>query len=151
MINWHPTKSLQNFGVRPKDPGYIYLVENNEKYKIGRSLNPKKRMQDARTWIPNLNIIGIKPFWNHRNIETLLHLGFAHAWFKKEWFSLPDEGYRWSLVENFMAFDNADINRNSINFIYWFNGEGMADFVAERARQGLSVRQFLLNEVSSKK
>ncbi len=28
---------------------------------------------------------------------------------------------------------------NSVAFIYWFNGDGMAEFVIERSRQNLRV------------
>lgn len=143
---WRAADWIKRFGVEAQDPGFVYVVKAGSRYKIGRTVAPKDRMRAARTWLPELQIVGIKPFWGYKNTERLMHVGFARAWKTAEWFELPDEGYRMALVDGFAAFDDHDINRNSVDFIYWFNGDGMAEFVMERSKQGTSIPQFLKSE-----
>lgn len=142
---------IRNFGVVAEDPGFIYIVENRNLFKIGRSKSKSSRMIAAKTWLPDMKLIGIKPFWNARHLERHLHEGFARCWYDGEWFDLIDEGYRETLLDGFSEFSDTDRDRNSVDFIYWFNGGGMSEFVFERHRQGLSLPEFLRRETEIKR
>ena len=144
--NW-----IANFGVSALDPGEIYVVSHNGRYKIGRSTNAAVRIREARTWLPELEIIGVKPFWNVRHIERCMHVGFARCWSAGEWFEMVDRGYEETFLGGFKAFSDSDRDRNSVDFIYWFNGDGMAEFIIEQNRQRLSVPKFLKQESQIKK
>lgn len=149
MPTEHESKlDLGIFGVRPMDPGFVYVLENQGRFKVGRTTDRATRLKDARTWLPDMNVIGIKPFWNHRQIERSLHQGFAHCWYAGEWFEMLDDDYRRVLVEGFEAFSDTDRDRNSADFIYWMNSDGMSEMVIERSRLGVSVGRFL-KDVSS--
>ena len=142
---------LKIFGVRQEDPGYIYLIKQDDKFKIGKSINVEARMKAAKTWLPDMEIIGIKPFWNISEIERNLHEGFARCWYEGEWFEPIDEGYRETLLSNFTAFSDTNRDMNSVDFIYWFNGDGLSEFVMERSSQGLTLPKFLKQESDIKK
>ncbi|GLU29852.1 hypothetical protein [Brucella sp. NBRC 12950] len=43
------------------------------------------------------------------------------------------------LLEGFTAFSDDSPDRNFADFIYWFNGESMAEFLIEQANQKLSL------------
>ena len=144
--DWKPKPFIRRFGVQPVDPGFIYMVQADGRYKIGRTQNPKSRIRSARTWLPKLEVIGIKPFWNSHEIEKYLHIGFARCWYGGEWFVPLDDGYKQELVDGFMEFYDDDINNNSVDFIYWFNSGGMAEFVREQFSQRRSIRKFLEQE-----
>jgi hypothetical protein len=116
------------------------------RFKIGRTKSARRRLAEAKTWLPDIKVVGIKPFWNFCWVERCLHEGFSRCWYAGEWFEPADESYQELLVEGFVAFSDRDRDRNSVDFIYWFNGEGMAEFVMERAAQGLSLRRFQLQE-----
>lgn len=146
---YHP--DLNIFGVPRNNPGYIYIIEDRDKFKIGRTKNKIGRIRAAKTWLPEMNLIGIKPFWNIREIERQLHEGFSRCWYHGEWFCFPDEGYRETLIGGFVAFSDTNRDMNSVDFIYWFNGEGMAEFVMARASQNLSLPKFLMQESDVKK
>ena len=98
-----------------------------------------------------MKLVGIKPFWNIAFVEKCLHVGFAHCWYEGEWFEPLDEGYREIMVDQFAAFSDTDRDRNSIDFIYWFNGEGMAELVNESYIQRLTPYRFIRKESEMKK
>lgn len=128
------------------DPGYIYMVQAGTRFKIGKSTSKTYRLAAAKTWLPDLNVVGVKPFWEVTWVERCLHEGFARCWYAGEWFEPTDEGYRSVLVDGFTAFSDHDRDINSREFIYWFNGDGMAEFCRERNSQGLGVRKFQRQE-----
>ena len=128
------------------EPGEIYIMEDRGRYKIGKTNNIANRMKEARTWLPEIVLIGHKPFWSVSEIEKQLHLGFSFGWKGGEWFEFEFESDLQLLIEGFLAFSDSNRDMNSVNFIYWFNGEGMAEFVREQARQKLSRTKFLKQE-----
>jgi len=93
-----------------------------------------------------MRIVGIKPFWNVAQAEKILHVAFAFGWHAGEWFLPIDEGYQQLLEEDFVGFDDGDINKNSVDFIYWCNGSGISEIVIEQNRQRKSIRKFLNDE-----
>jgi len=137
--------NISAFRVPREDPGFVYFLQSGKYFKIGRTLNPRQRLKPARTWNPELTVIGVKPFWQHKAAEFELHLGMAHAWRKLEWFQMPDESYEW-IMEEFRAFDDLNIDANSINFTYMMNGSGMSEFKIEFAKSELSKKHFLRAE-----
>ncbi len=131
------------FGIPRRDPGFLYMFESEGRYKVGRTTNPKSRVSAARTWLPSAKLIGVKPFWQHRGAEFYLHLGFAQTWLTQEWFAAPDEGYQECMVEEFQAFSDTEIDRNSVDFVYWINGSGMSELIREFNECGVSKAAFL--------
>lgn len=143
---WLAEAWIKNFCVEPQNPGFIYVVENAGRYKIGSSKTKDARIRNAKTWLPDMVVIGVKPFWDYKEKERLLHVGNAMCWYDGEWFVPFDEAFQDYFVDEFKAFSDTDINRNSVNFVYWYNGSGMAEFAMEQNRQGMSLRKFQKQE-----
>lgn len=139
------------FGVSRVDSGYLYLIENGRLLKIGKTRNPKKRMREAKTWLPTLNVLGIKPFWSYSALEQFLQLGLSRYWVDGEWFDIDEPEFREFFIAEFVAYSDTDRDSNSVNFIYSMNGSGMSEFVMEKGRQGLSRRKFLDQESQANK
>lgn len=138
--------------IRRVDPGYLYVIESHGRYKIGKTTKTKERLRTANTWLPDMNLIGLKPFWGASHHERMLHTGFARYWYKGEWFIFDgDEHALRTLVDGFKAFSDDSPDQNSVDFIYWFNGDGMAEFVAEKHRLKLSLPRFQKQESDLKK
>ncbi|MDX8514985.1 GIY-YIG nuclease family protein [Mesorhizobium captivum] len=134
------------------DPGFIYIIESHSRYKIGKTKRTKDRLKTAKTWLPDMRLIGFKPFWGVSHHERQLHTGFARYWYAQEWFNFEgDSGVRGLLLDGFAAFSDDNPDRNSVDFIYWFNGEGMAEFLIEMDRQKLSLPKFQKRESFSQK
>jgi hypothetical protein len=67
MDDWSAFRpDLRIFGVQKNDPGWIYLVGYADLFKIGKTRNPQKRLRDALTWNPDMQVVAIKPFWNYQ-------------------------------------------------------------------------------------
>lgn len=134
------------------DPGFIYIVENHGRYKIGKTKKTEQRIRAAKTWLPDMKLIGVKPFWGVSYHERQLHTGFARHWYHGEWFDFKDEDeIRDLLLEGFCAFKDDNPDENSRDFIYWFNGDGMAEFQIEMSRQRLTLPKFQKQESGIKK
>ena len=95
------------WNVHRVDPGYIYVFECNGRYKIGKTKRTKERLKAAKTWLPDMILIGFKPFWGMSHHERLLHTGFANYWYAGEWFNFEgDDDARDLLLEGFVAFSD---------------------------------------------
>jgi hypothetical protein len=145
-----PRLNLACFGVSKRDPGWIYVLEHRGRLKIGKTKKPQKRLRDARTWMPELHIVGVKPFWNHSELERDLHTGLAQFWHCQEWFDFNGDEFEEVFKEGFREFYDDDIDLNSVDFIYWFNSSGMAEFTLEHSRQGGSLKGFQRGEAYRK-
>ena len=45
------------FGTPRKDPGWIYMIKNDDLTKLGKTKNPRRRLlRDAKTWLPDMEI-----------------------------------------------------------------------------------------------
>lgn len=129
------------------DPGYIYVIEHHGQYKIGKTTSTKERLKAAKTWLPDMNLIGLKPFWGMSHHERLLHTGFAFYWYAGEWYKFDgDDETRDLLLDNFAAFSDDNPDANSVNFIYWYNGDGMVELQMAMDEQRLSLRKFQRQE-----
>jgi Meiotically up-regulated gene 113 len=124
------------------DAGWLYIIKNASLFKIGSTTNPARRLsKDARTWLPDLELVGVKPFWNVRSLEGTLHCGLANFWYSGEWHQFPDETYDW-LFDDFQKFHDEDRNKNSRDFHYWINGSGMAELIVEQNHRKISLRKW---------
>lgn len=128
--------------IRQVDFGYLYIFKHRNRFKVGKTTNPLKRIRDARTWIPDVQVLGVKPFWGVSHHERLLHCGLAQFWLGGEWFEFPDESYD-TLFEEFAEFYDEDPDWNTIDFIYWFNGTGLGELVQEQNHRKVSLRTWL--------
>ena len=143
--------NLEIFGVNRLDPGWIYIVKHEDLIKIGKSKNPVKRISQAKTWLPGLVVVGVKPFWNVSYVERVIHAGLANFWYDREWFHFQDDEFGPEFIEDFQGFYDDDRDMNSVDFIYWVNGSGMAELVMERGQQELSLPKWLNQESNSKR
>ena len=48
------------FGVARLDPGFIYIVESQNRLKIGKTKNAGQRIKAAKTWLPDMKLHGCK-------------------------------------------------------------------------------------------
>lgn len=143
MTDWSEFRpDLRIFGVPKHDPGWIYLLAHSDLFKIGKTRNPDKRLKDAKTWNPDIEILAVKPFWNMSHIERLLHEGLSDCWHKGEWFRFRDEDLREFTTGGLRGFYEKDRDANSVDFIYWYNGSGMPEFRIERNSRRQSLRGF---------
>lgn len=140
------------WNVHRVDPGYIYVFECNGRYKIGKTKRTKERLKAAKTWLPDMILIGFKPFWGMSHHERLLHTGFANYWYAGEWFNFEgDDDARDLLLEGFVAFSDDNPDSNSVNFIYWYNGGGMIEFQMAIHDQKLTLPKFQKLESTGQK
>lgn len=101
---------------KKQTPRKIYLIESYHEglsqYKLGVSIDPKKRFKQHKTSNPNLTeiVYEFESNWPFK-IETALKNRFAHLSIDGEWYNLsPDD------VENFK--DACLKTEQSIEFIY---------------------------------
>jgi len=140
------------WNVHRVDPGYIYIFESSGRYKIGKTKRTKDRLRAAKTWLPDMTLMGFKPFWGVLHHERLLHTGFANYWYSGEWFNFEgDNDARDLLLEGFVAFSDDNPDTNSINFTYWYNGEGMIEFQMAMQEQKLTLPKFQKQESAGQK
>jgi hypothetical protein len=125
-----------------RNPGYIYIIEAGGRLKIGKSKHRESRIRDARTWLPDMALVGVKPFWNVNYLEKELHEGLAQWWYEGEWFHPGNDPYLENFLFNFRAFSNDETQRdmNSVNFSYWMHD--MAEVAMERSYRGQALRAF---------
>ncbi len=102
MGNQEPSK-IPVWQIPRMDPGYIYIIEAGTRFKIGKARRRESRLRAAKTWLPDMNIIGVKPFWNIDQCEKDLHEGLAQWWYSGEWFDHGDDPYREDFIDNFIA------------------------------------------------
>jgi len=135
--------NLAIFGSSPTNHGWIYLVKNGHLYKIGTTTNPQRRLhKDAKTWLPDMQILAVKPFFNAKELERDLHTGLAMQWYSGEWFKFDHKWMEEFFVETFSEFYDDDPASNSVDFIYWFNGNGFAEFTLDRSWKSQSLPKF---------
>jgi hypothetical protein len=111
-------------------------------FKISKTKNPKRRIKDALTWSPDIQVIAMKPFWNISALERMIHEGLSDCWHKGEWFKFLDNHMRDFMVEGICGFYEKDRDMNSVDFICWYNGSGMVEFQIERDSRRVSLKRF---------
>jgi len=128
--------------IVPSDPGWLYIIRNDTLFKVGKTTNPKRRMKDARTWLPLGEIISIKPFWWISRFERTLLCGLANHWLDGEWHQFPDETWYDFLIEGFQMFSDHDRSKHSVDFGYWIGSSGMGEVIDEQNRRKVSLRKW---------
>ncbi len=146
MSNFKFEPWAARFGVKPNDPGWLYLVEHQGKYKIGKTKNPERRFREARTWIPDVNITAVKPFWNIGYLERILHIALVWYWESHEWHKFSETEFEEFFLDEFKAFKDDDINSNSVDFIYFMNGSGLSEFTLEFSSRNRTLGQWRRQE-----
>ena len=143
---------LDVFGVKRINPGWIYCIKNGDLIKIGKTINPDRRLKrDAKTWLPDMEIIGAKPFWSYGDIERAILTALSRYWYKGEWYKITPQEDLDFFIEGFCEFYDDDRDSNSVDFIYWMNSSGFAEFTLERSRQEKTLPKFLKQESDVKK
>jgi hypothetical protein len=99
----------------------------------------KRRLLAARTWLPDLELIGVKPFWNISELERQLLAGLAQFWISGEWHRFPDNTYDF-VFEDFGGFYDEDRDMNSVDFIYWMHEFG--EILMEFGSRKISLRKW---------
>ncbi len=127
---------------QPVDPGWLYILKNGDLFKVGKTKQPKRRLREATTWLPDGEVVGIKPFWSIHSFERTLLCGIASCWHEGEWHRFPDESWSNALTDGFCLFDDHDRNKNTADFNYWIGGSGMGELVMEQNRRRNSLRQW---------
>jgi hypothetical protein len=64
---------------------YVYLITDCRYYKIGKSLNPFKRLKQLRTANPNCELLG----YSKKYTEKTLHKRYKKWKVSGEWYNLP--------------------------------------------------------------
>jgi hypothetical protein len=143
------TKSYPNlalYGVPALDPGWVYAVKTGNLIKVGKTTDPHRRLlREANTWSPDpLEIVGVKPFWNIRRIEYSLHSALAEFWHRGEWHKFNDRYWLEFFIEGFSNFGDEEDDRdsNSVNFIYWMNGDNYVEAIRMQREHKMSLRQW---------
>lgn len=67
-------------------------------------------------------------------------------WYKGEWYDFKGDEFEESFIDEFIAFDDTDINRNSIDFIYFMNSSGMSEYTLEFSTRKSSKLRFQREE-----
>jgi hypothetical protein len=127
---------------QPTNPGWLYILKSGELFKIGKTTNPMRRLRQAQTWLPDGEVIGMKPFWYIHEFERTLLCGIANFWYQGEWHKFPDVTLSTFLIEGFRMFDDHDRNKNTVDFSYWIGGSGMGELIAEQNHRRISLRQW---------
>lgn len=124
------------------EAGYLYIIRETGRLKIGKSKDRASRIRAAKTWLPDMTLVGVKPFWLINEFEKCLHEGLAQWWYEGEWFHPGKDPYLVDFLHNFRAFSDDDVRRdmNSINFVHWMND--LSEMAAERASLRQSLRAF---------
>lgn len=66
---------------------YTYLMQSNREFKIGKSIDPEKRLQQIKTARPDVRLIA----YGFGVSEKELHFKFKHQKIYREWFLLNKE------------------------------------------------------------
>jgi hypothetical protein len=73
-------------------PGYVYLIESEHGFKIGKSVNIKSRTRLFEVKLPfAIKLINYSWFDNYSKAERDQHTKFAHKRQEGEWFALNSE------------------------------------------------------------
>lgn len=142
LDEWRPSLSCN--GVPALDPGWIYAVKTGNLVKVGKTTDPKRRLlREAKTWSPEeLEIVGVKPFWNISRIEYSLHSALAEFWYRGEWHKFDNEYWRTFFLDGFRVFSDTNRNANSVEFIYWMNGDNYVEAIRMQREHKMSLRRW---------
>lgn len=73
-------------------PGYVYLIQANNLFKIGKTKNVKQRLSNLQTSNPvKLNLIGVIETDNCSLLESFFHQHCSKYRTTGEWFNIPED------------------------------------------------------------
>ena len=144
--DFQPEPWIANFGVRAGRPGWLYVLRAGTRLKIGTTTKFEDRIKAAKTWIPDIEIVGVKPFWHAKTAERTIHIALTDYWVGGEWFDFKGDEFDEYFIETFCEFYDTDINRNSVDFIYWINSSGMSEFLMEYGERDISLPEWRRQE-----
>lgn len=138
------TPNLDIYRIPRLDPGWIYAVKTGIQIKVGKTTDPARRLlREARTWSPDeLEIVGVKPFWNISRLEYSLHSALAEHWHRGEWHKFEDPYWLNFFIDAFKQFSNENRDANSVEFTYWMNGTNYVEAVRMQRERKMSLRQW---------
>ena len=93
--------SLRKLAASKIDIGYIYLINiiGTNKYKIGVTTNPKRRLRDISSMLPyELNVLALNQINNPYVFEQELLDEFDDCLIKNEWFSLSLDKVKYIMI-----------------------------------------------------
>lgn len=106
--------------IEPNGPGYIYLMQSGEFYKIGRSIDPLIRLRDLKSYKSNgpeliepLTVILTILVANMVEAENALHAHFKSRWIGGEWFELNEDDVLWLAAQNHTSLHELYIAQNT--------------------------------------
>jgi len=94
--------SLREMQAKKTKIGYIYFLQIKEtnKYKIGVSKDPKRRLADISSSIPfDLNVLAINEINNPYKIEQDIIDEFKNYLIKNEWFELSINQAKYIMIK----------------------------------------------------
>jgi hypothetical protein len=81
-------KMLPNFGTPPPKQ-FIYVIQSEHGFKIGKSINPKSRFSALKTaTLSSLSLVLSRHVKDMHRTEDVLHAYFKSQHIKGEWFQL---------------------------------------------------------------
>lgn len=85
------TNTSKQERVYVPQPGFIYLIKSQDKYKLGRAKDMKNRFKAYTTENPHgAELLGSKEFLDYVSAEAELLKKYSKYKFRGEWFILPD-------------------------------------------------------------
>lgn len=76
--------------------GRIYVFRVGTRYKLGRSKDPQRRLQELRTALPDpIELVAAFPASDAPAAERALHTRFAHRRIAGEWYALTPDDLHW--------------------------------------------------------
>jgi hypothetical protein len=75
-------------------------------------------------------------------MEWSLHSALAEHWHRGEWYKFEERYWLDLFLDGFNKFDDGDRDYNSVEFIYWMNGDNYAETIREHVKSKMSLRQW---------
>lgn len=100
---------LRKLAASKVSEAYVYLIkiEGHDKYKIGVSSNPKKRLSNISSYLPfGIHILSINFIKNAYDFEQSLLDKYSNKLIKNEWFNLAIEEAK----EIMILLHNTEVN-----------------------------------------
>lgn len=74
--------------------GFVYIMRDGKRFKIGITTNPEERLYGLQTANPDIELMGAVFCKNPEQVEAYWHDMFDEKRYDREWFNLTDEDAR---------------------------------------------------------
>lgn len=105
--------------IEPNGPGYIYLIQSGEFYKIGRSIDPLIRLRELKSYKsegPDLTepliVVMTLLVASMSKAEKALHAHFSDRRVGGEWFKLSGDDVMWLAAQNHASLNELYNSQN---------------------------------------